>query len=81
MIEIIKADGTAEQNYMKLLKSRSTQVSKTVTESVSKILEDVREQGDRALLAYTEKFDGKLPKFIEVPREEIKQMKIMLTRF
>lgn len=71
MIEIIKADGTAEQNYMKLLKSRSTQVSKTVTESVSKILEDVREQGDRALLAYTEKFDGKLPKFIEVPREEI----------
>lgn len=71
MIEIIKADGTAEQNYMKLLKSRSTQVSKTVTESVSKILEDVREQGDRALLAYTEKFDRKLPKFIEVPREEI----------
>ena len=71
MIEMIKADGRAELNYMKLLKSRSTEVSKTVTERVSDILENVKERGDKALLEYTEKFDGKLPKYIEVPREEI----------
>lgn len=71
MITTVKVDGKAELDYKKLLDSRSTEVSKTVTESVSKIIEDVRVQGDQALLAYTEKFDGKLPKFIEVPREEI----------
>lgn len=71
MIEMIKADGSAELNYMKLLKSRSTEVNKTVTERVSDILENVKERGDKALLEYTEKFDGKLPKYIEVPREEI----------
>lgn len=71
MITTVKVDGKAELEYKKLLDSRSTEVGKTVTESVSKIIEDVRVQGDQALLAYTEKFDGKLPKFIEVPREEI----------
>ena len=72
MIEMIKADGRAELNYMKLLKSRSTEVSKTVTERVSDILENVKERGDKALLEYTEKIDGKLPKYYEVPRDVIK---------
>lgn len=71
MIEIIKTDGIAERKYMDLLKSRSTEVSKTVTESVATIIEDVRQQKDKALFTYTEKFDGKLPKSIEVSREEI----------
>lgn len=73
MITTIKVDGKAELEYKKLLDSRSTEVNKTVTESVSKIIEDVRLQGDAALLAYTEKFDGKLPRYIEVPREEINE--------
>jgi histidinol dehydrogenase len=71
MIEIIKTDGKAEVKYMNLLKSRSTAVNKTVTESVTEIVDNVRERGDEALLEYTQKFDGKLPKYIEVPREEI----------
>lgn len=71
MIEIIKTDGNAEREYMTLLKSRSTEVSKTVTESVTKIIEDVKAEGDAALFAYTEKFDGKLPASIEVSRGEI----------
>lgn len=71
MIEIIKTDGSAEQKYMDLLKSRSTEVGKAVTETVSEILENVKQFGDKALLEYTEKFDGKLPQYIEVPREDI----------
>lgn len=71
MIEIIQADGKAERSYMDLLKSRSTEVGKAVTETVTQIIDDVKAKGDEALLAYTEKFDGKLPKFIEVSRDEI----------
>ncbi len=71
MIQIIKADGTNEKKYIDILKSRSTQVNKAVTESVQSIINDVKENGDEAVLEYTKKFDGKLPKFIEVPREEI----------
>ncbi len=71
MIEIIKTDGKAEVKYMNLLKSRSTAVNKTVTESVTEIIDNVRDRGDEALLEYTQKFDGKLPNYIEVPREEI----------
>lgn len=71
MIEIIKTDGKAELEYMKLLKSRSTEVNKKVTDVVSEIIENVKNNGDKALLEYTEKFDGKLPQYIEVPREEI----------
>ena len=71
MIEIIKTDGKAEREYMTLLKSRSSEVGKAVTESVSQIIEDVKATGDEALFAYTEKFDGKLPKSIEVSRDEI----------
>lgn len=71
MIELIQVDGQAEQEYLKLLKSRSTTVNKSVTESVSAILEDVQDRGDAALNHYTEKFDGKLPKYMEVPRDEV----------
>lgn len=71
MITIVPADGKSEKEYMALLRSRSTSVNKKVTESVTEILEEVRVRGDEALLAYTEKFDGKLPEYLEVPREVI----------
>lgn len=71
MLTTIYVDGVAEKEYKKLLDSRSSEVGKTVTEAVSAIIEDVKQRGDEALLHYTEKFDGKLPQYIEVPREEI----------
>ncbi len=71
MITIVPADGKSEKEYMALLRSRSTSVNKKVTESVTEILEEVRVHGDEALLAYTEKFDGKLPEYLEVPLEVI----------
>lgn len=68
---MIRADGKTEVEFLAQLKRRSGEVSKTVTESVTRIIEDVREKGDKAVLEYTLKFDGKLPESIEVPREEI----------
>ena len=70
-IRKIKADGVSEKELLAALKARSTAVDKQVTEVVTQIIEDVKASGDRAVRAYTEKFDGKLPPYIEVPREEI----------
>ncbi|MFI3165277.1 MAG: histidinol dehydrogenase [Bacillota bacterium] len=71
MIKIIKADGKAEFEALKNLKARSTEVDKKVNEIVSAILEDVKENGDSAVIKYTEKFDGKVPAQIEVSQEDI----------
>lgn len=70
-IRKIKADGTSEKELLAALKARSTAVDKQVTEVVAQIIEDVKRNGDQAVRAYTEKFDGKLPPYIEVSREEI----------
>ena len=71
MIPIVIADGTAEQQLLSSLRQRSTEVDKRVTESVSQILERVRNEGDAAVRDYTLKFDGKLPESFEVSRDEI----------
>lgn len=71
MIRIIKTDGTAEKEYMDILKNRSNEVSKTVEITVREIIEDVKENKDAALIKYSKKFDGGAPTSLEVSREEI----------
>ena len=46
-------------------------LSPQAREAARRIVEDVREKGDEALLAYTERFDGVRPERIRVPTEEI----------
>lgn len=46
---------------------------RSVADSVSAILADVREEGDRALLRYTEKLDGVSLSSLEVSEEEIEE--------
>src|SRR5215217_9620400 len=46
-------------------------LSQAVRDSARRIVEDVRDRGDAALLEYTERFDGVRPREIRVPREEI----------
>ena len=67
----IFANGTDEKNFLAELKKRAGETDKKVTEIVSEIIENVRNNGDRAIKEYTEKFDGKLPEYYEVPREVI----------
>lgn len=71
MLNIIRADGKAEQQALSLLKSRSGEVDRKVTAVVTEIIETVRRDGDKALAMYAEKFDGKAPDKLEIPKEEI----------
>lgn len=71
MITIVQADGVQEKELFAALRGRSTEVDQRVTAVVSEILKDVREQGDKALIYYTEKFDGRCPDVLEVSREDI----------
>ena len=71
MLNIIRADGNAEQQALSLLKSRSGEVDRKVTAVVTEIIETVRRDGDKALAMYAEKFDGKAPDKLEIPKEEI----------
>jgi histidinol dehydrogenase len=46
-------------------------LSEEIRTAARRIVEDVRETGDAALLEYTERFDGVKPREIRVPRTEI----------
>ncbi|MDD3192885.1 MAG: histidinol dehydrogenase [Oscillospiraceae bacterium] len=73
MLSIIKADGTAEQQALALLRSRSGEVDRKVTAVVTEIIETVRREGDAALKQYAERFDGAAPAALEVPKAQIQQ--------
>lgn len=67
----IFANGTDEVAFLAELNKRAGETNKKVTETVSAIIDDVRENGDDAVKNYTLKFDGNLPQYYEVPREVI----------
>lgn len=73
MIKIFELDKMSEREKEKILKRSSADIL-SVKKKVSAIIEDVKTKGDRALLEYTEKFDGvKLSKdSLKVSKEEIK---------
>lgn len=67
----IYANGTDELEFLAELGKRAGETNKKVTETVSEIIANVRENGDKAVKDYTLKFDGSLPKYYEVPRDVI----------
>lgn len=67
----IFANGKDEKAFLAELSKRAGETNKKVTETVSAIIEDVRENGDEAVKKYTLKFDGNLPEYYEVPRDII----------
>ena len=71
MIRKIIADGKAEKDFLKEVEKRNGETDKKVSEIVSDIIDNVNEKGDAAVKDYTLKFDGKLPKYYEVPRDVI----------
>ncbi|NLP29446.1 MAG: histidinol dehydrogenase, partial [Clostridia bacterium] len=73
MIEIIKADGVIEQECIDNLKNRSDDVQQEVHQVVNSILIDVKKNGDKALRAYTAKFDGVNIEDFLVTKEEIEE--------
>ncbi len=72
MIKIIKADG-AEKDFLAELKKRSGEVNSEVEKTVREILKDVKENGDKAVKKYTEKFDCQNPAHYLVSDDEIRE--------
>ena len=70
-IKKIYVNGKDEVEFFKQLEKRSGETDKKVSAVVNEIIETVREGGDSAVKAYTEKIDGKLLHVYEGPREVI----------
>lgn len=71
MLRIIKTDGVSENSFLKELADRSAATDQSVAITVAEIIEAVRKEGDTAVRRFTERFDGKLPPYIEVPQDVI----------
>lgn len=71
MIKKIISNGIDEISFLKELEKRNAETDKKITQVVTEIIENVRENGDEAVNQYTLKFDGNLPLYYEVPREII----------
>ncbi len=71
MIPITYADGQAEQKLLHQLKARSGAVDRKVTAAVTAILDNVRQNGDRAVANYTLQFDGHIPERPLIERAEM----------
>lgn len=70
MIKIIKADGS-ELEFLSEVEKRAGEVNIEVEKTVRAILEDVKQNGDKAVKAYTAKFDCPNATCYRVPDEAI----------
>lgn len=71
LVKKIYVNGVDDVQFFKTLEKRSGETDKKVTATVTDIIDNVKENGDKAVNEYTLKFDGKLPQYYEVPREVI----------
>ena len=75
MIDIVKLDENNKSYYVENLKNRAEAVQRDVLDAVEEILEDVRKNGDSAVIKYTNKFDSKniSEQNVKVSVDEIKK--------
>ncbi len=73
MIKTVKANGTAEYEFLKSVRERSSDTDRNITAIVSDIISNVCKNGDQAVREYTIRFDGTAPEFFEVPKEELEK--------
>ena len=73
MIQMVHADGVSEKRLLDTLKARSGEIDRTVTASVTEILDNVRRVGDTSVREYTMKFDGSVPEQAEVPASALEE--------
>ena len=69
MIEIIKADGQAEQARIAAMRARAAQVGADIQKAVSAVMAEVKARGYEAVKEYSLRFDGKEP--YELTQEEL----------
>ncbi|MCC8130016.1 MAG: histidinol dehydrogenase [Clostridiales bacterium] len=71
MIQIVIADGQAEQRQIAALKARAAQANGEITRRVADILEDVRVRGYEAVREYSLRFDRSEP--YEIPASRLEE--------
>lgn len=71
MIKKIIANDGNEIAFLNEVDKRNSETDKKITEIVSSIIDNVKENGDKAVNEYTLKFDGKLPEYYEVPLDVV----------
>lgn len=82
MIKVINANGISEVEYINLLKQRTETVREEAYKIVDKVLSEVKKRGDKALIEYTEKFDGvKLESFAVTEEEKDNALKAVDKEF
>ena len=69
MIQIVRADGSAEQAVIAGMKARSAAKNADIQRASAAILEDVRQRGYEAVEEYSLRFDKAAPR--EITREEL----------
>ena len=74
MIQLVEKDEQTTRAFVEQLMARAGEKDRKVDAIVADILENVRQNGDAAVKAYTEKFDGKAPEKLQISREEIKEL-------
>lgn len=70
-MKITKANGKAEYALIENLKKRAGEADSKIVDIVSTILQGVKENGDEAVLEYTVRFDGGVPKKTVVEKDEL----------
>ena len=70
MIRIIKADGD-EKKFLAEVEKRAGEVNTEVEKTVKEIIENVKQNGDKAIKEYTAKFDCPNAQYYRVPDEAI----------
>jgi len=71
LVRRIDARGRSPREVVGELRRPGGFLSGRVREAARRIVEDVRERGDEALLEYTARFDGVRPEPLRVPQDEI----------
>ena len=69
MIQIVKADGSAEQAVIGAMRARAAQASQAIDAAAAEIMENVREKGFEAVREYSLRFDKAEPR--EIGGEEL----------
>lgn len=62
---------SSQEDFLKKIRGRSAEVQKDVSVVVSEIIENVKQNGDKALLEYTHKFDKVKLSSLEIDKSEL----------
>ena len=80
MVKVLDARETDPRELVDQLRRAGGFLSEKVREAARRIVANVRDRGDEALLEYTERFDGVRLEKIRVPLEEMKRARTTLSQ-